>query len=489
MDLHPLSRLHNAIVGKSDHSPIILKLFHHTQRNRKHVFRFENAWLEEPGLEKVVRLGWGKEDHADVLQHIKNCTNEMNQWGKKLRSKYRAAIQECKRSMEELRESNDERIRVFRDPWLKNRSNSFINNSIPEGYEDLRVAELIDSNSARWRINLIRSMFHSEEAAAILDTLLSSCSREDELIWKLSRDGKFSVKSAYFHVYEALIDNSHLKVRGDWSLLWRLRIPNRAKLLMWRVLRGCLPVRTNLQRRGVKCPTTCPLCEEDLENEFHAFYGCRHNIQCWKESGCWREMETMVWELEGYQEATFHLLGSLPMSQKREFVLMAWALWKRRNIKVWEGELKSVQDTTWHAKEILDEWEKVHKRPTDMHDTQGWVWFPPQPNRVKCNVDAALFSEERSVGVGLCLRDDQGRFIKAKSIYHQGSLSSPEAEGLGLLEAINWMEELGVQAVDIELDCKIVVEAIQGDKAYVNELGEVLNLCKSKLDTRPNFRS
>ncbi|KAJ1433914.1 Reverse transcriptase zinc-binding domain [Sesbania bispinosa] len=437
-------------------------LYERNQRNRKPVFRFENAWLEEPGLDEVVRLGWGKEDHADVLQRIKSCTEEMNQWGKKLRLKYRAAIQDCKRSMEELRESNDEpsmqrRIRVFRDPWLKNRSNSFITSNIPEGYEDLRVEDLIDSNLACWRTNLIRSVFHPEEAVAILDTPLSSCSRDDELIWKLSRDGKFSVKSAYFHVSESLIDNSHLIVRGDWSLLWRLRIPNRAKLLMWRVLRGCLPVRTNLQRREVKCPATCPLCEEGLENEFHAFYGCRHNIQCWKESGCWREMETVVWESEGYQEATFHLLRSSPLSQKREFVLMVWALWKQRNIKVWEGELKSVQDTTWHAKETLEEWEKAHKRPNDMHDTQGWVWIPPQPNRVKCNVDAALFSEERSFGVGLCLRDDQGRFIKAK-------------KGTGLLEAINWLEELGVQAVDIELDCKVVVEAVQGDKTYVNEL-------------------
>ncbi|KAJ1442860.1 Reverse transcriptase-like, partial [Sesbania bispinosa] len=301
------------------------------------------------------------------------------------------------------------RIRVFRDPWLKNRSNSFITSSIPEGYEDLRVADLMDSNLACWRTNLIRSVFHPEEAVAILDTPLSSCSRDDELIWKLSRDEKFSVKSAYFHVSESLIDNSHLIVRGDWSLLWRLRI-NCAKLLMWRVLRGCLPVRTNLQRRGVKCPA-------------NVRYG---------DSGV-GVIRVSGGNLSSVKFVTYE--------SKREFVLMLWALWKRRNIKVWEGDLKSVQDTTWHAKETLEEWEKAHKRPTDMHDTQGW-----------------------------------GRFIKAKSIYHQGSLSALEAEGMGLLEAINWLEELGVQVVDIELDCKVVVEAVHGDKTYVNELGELLNL-------------
>ncbi|KAJ1438735.1 Reverse transcriptase zinc-binding domain [Sesbania bispinosa] len=104
----------------------------------------------------------------------------------------------------------------------------------------------MDNNTGYWRVNLIRSIFSPEEAVEILNMPLTSCAREDEMIWKLSRDGKFSVKSAYFHVTENMIDNSHLKELGEWKTLWRLGVPNRVKLLIWRLLRGFLPVRISL---------------------------------------------------------------------------------------------------------------------------------------------------------------------------------------------------------------------------------------------------
>ncbi|KAJ1438415.1 Reverse transcriptase zinc-binding domain [Sesbania bispinosa] len=138
----------------------------------------------------------------------------------------------------------------------------------------MRVSELTDGNTGHWKETFVRSILMREDAENVLKIVLPSIDREDELIWKLSRDGKFSVKSAYYHVTESMRDNSHLKVTGEWKTLWRLRVPNRAKLLLWRMLRGCLHVRVNLQRKGVNCPTMCPFCETNIENEWHLFLGC-----------------------------------------------------------------------------------------------------------------------------------------------------------------------------------------------------------------------
>lgn len=40
-------------------------------------------------------------------------------------------------------------------------------------------------------------------------------------------------------------------------------------------------------------------------------------------------------------------------------------------------------------------------------------WHPPETNYVKCNVDASLFAEQPSFGIGMCIWNHRGQFIKA----------------------------------------------------------------------------
>jgi hypothetical protein len=54
LDLFPNVNLTNLIADRSDHSLILLNLVKRQRNNFKRSFKFENAWLEEEGLEKVV---------------------------------------------------------------------------------------------------------------------------------------------------------------------------------------------------------------------------------------------------------------------------------------------------------------------------------------------------------------------------------------------------------------------------------------------------
>lgn len=66
-------------------------------------FKFENAWLEEPELPIVVEGSWNEESSNDFIGKIKSCTNAVDEWGKRLTSRYREAINGCRREIEELR--------------------------------------------------------------------------------------------------------------------------------------------------------------------------------------------------------------------------------------------------------------------------------------------------------------------------------------------------------------------------------------------------
>ncbi|KAJ1416901.1 Ribonuclease H-like superfamily [Sesbania bispinosa] len=239
----------------------------------------------------------------------------------------------------------------------------------------------------------------------------------------------------------------------------------------------------NLQRKGVSCPATCAFCESALENEWHVFFGCMNSIACWQKAGMWQLLEQPVSVSEGFQETAFFLLSSLQYNMKHKFAMVLWSLWKQRNEKVWEGVQRATSEVVTRAQEAFTDWNCVKSCGevgiTSVVTSHNFCWFPPQAGRVKCNVDAALFADQNGFGVGLCLRDDKGQYIKSKVLYHHGSPPPREAEALGLLDALSWLGELGMLEVDIELDCKEVVDALHGEAGSLNEFGDILNTVTS----------
>ncbi|MCI45659.1 cytochrome P450, partial [Trifolium medium] len=43
-------------------------------------------------------------------------------------------------------------------------------------------------------------------------------------------------------------------------------------------------------------------------------------------------------------------------------------------------------------------------------------WEKPARGRYKCNIDASFSPQLNRVGIGMCIRDDEGRFVLAKTI-------------------------------------------------------------------------
>ena len=104
-DIFPQCKLHNVISHRSDHYPILLKLHEEHRRRGGKEFRFENSWLLEDELENIVQGGWGANINGEVLHKLQRCTEDMNEWGRKLRNKYKIAIDECREELESLRSS------------------------------------------------------------------------------------------------------------------------------------------------------------------------------------------------------------------------------------------------------------------------------------------------------------------------------------------------------------------------------------------------
>lgn len=64
-------------------------------------------------------------------------------------------------------------------------------------------------------------------------------------------------------------------------------------------------------------------------------------------------------------------------------------------------------------------------------------WQPPEHGRMNCNVDAAFSSQRNKTGVGICIRDEDGVFVLARTVTF-GVYPVDIGEALGIYHALQW---------------------------------------------------
>jgi len=75
------------------------------------------------------------------------------------------------------------------------------------------------------------------------------------------------------------------------------------------------------------------------------------------------------------------------------------------------------------------------------HSHSGTVtqqWLPPSLGRYKCNVDVGFLGSVSTTGICVCLRDDTGTFVLAKTIQFDHYFPVVVGEALGLFHALQY---------------------------------------------------
>jgi hypothetical protein len=85
------------------------------------------------------------------------------------------------------------------------------------------------------------------------------------------------------------------------------------------------------------------------------------------------------------------------------------------------------------------------------------------------------------------IKNNRGQFIRAKTMWFEGTPPTMEAGVIGLKEAIMWLGEMDLSRMSIELDCEPVVNDIIDKSDNRIEYGSILKVCRSLLDFYLNF--
>lgn len=189
------------------------------------------------------------------------------------------------------RVGNGTSLNIWSDPWIP--LGVTRRPATPRVHSLLtKVADLINPITGMWDELLVKDTFWERDAEIIL-SMVTDENSEDWPAWHFNPKGVFTVKSAY---KLAVSRREHEKARDasgsndsdlsqrrfDWKKIWRLPLPNKVKMFIWRVAHNSLPVRRNIARRGMKGETICPMCcrlDEDCGN---LFFKCQGVKEVWR---------------------------------------------------------------------------------------------------------------------------------------------------------------------------------------------------------------
>lgn len=159
------------------------------------------------------------------------------------------------------------------------------------------------------------------------------------------------------------------------------------------------------------------------------------------------------------------LFSSGTTEQCALLALFCWSIWNRRNKWVWSRVETSVFGTTSAAMNLLTDWKTAQlerTRYTPVVNSSTRRWQVPQQDWVKVNVDAAIFGDTGTFGIGGVIRDANGRLVRAMCKQELGSWSPREAEALSLKEVLSWTKRYGFTRCVFETDSKLLADACNG---------------------------
>jgi hypothetical protein len=158
----------------------------------------------------------------------------------------------------------------------------------------------------------------------------------------------------------------------------------------------------------------------------------------------------------------FLVLHRIDKAQQELFSIMVWSIWKRKNNQVWDNITDSDQIVCERAMHLITSWRNAQNLRALANSVQQVPqqaeWRKPISGRYKCNIDESFSPAANKVGISMCIRDGQGRFVCARTECFEPILDVDVSEALGLLSALRWIDELQLRDMDIEMDCKRVVD-------------------------------
>jgi hypothetical protein len=160
------------------------------------------------------------------------------------------------------------------------------------------------------------------------------------------------------------------------------------------------------------------------------------------------------------KEWLLHLLSKTPKDMRPKILFLLWRAWHHRNNIVHGDGKASVSASVGFLANYLGSFSAIHSKPTcDI----GTSWIPPEPGSLKANVDAGWDAHSRDAGIGVVVRDHQGKVVLSEWKFSPNCGSAGEAEVLACLAGLKHLIGLRQWPAILESDCLRAIQALSLD--------------------------
>ncbi|KAG6466890.1 hypothetical protein ZIOFF_075312 [Zingiber officinale] len=335
-----------------------------------------------------------------------------------------------------------------------------------QGPPDVRVDRFLAAGS--WSQERLQRVLPSSVAEEVTEVHLRP-EEEDVMVWRPTRDGRFTTRSAW-EVYRTAHQREDVAI-VTWS---RLLLPT-ISVFIWRFFRRRLPVDEVLQQRGVCLVSRCQCCEA-VESWEHLFYGSPVAGEVWGHFGhlfgvgSWRVLER--WRAGTAWSSTGSVREIIPL-------LIFWFLWTARNDSKHRGlrpeGQKIIRQITqylrvgmasgiikprhWRGDISAAQAMVIQVRIRTLHTISAVHWRRPDDGWFKLNTDGSSRGNPGESSYGAIVRDHSGQVVVAR----QGVLgegSNIRAELMAILRGLELCVDRQLFPIWLESDSLVALHII-----------------------------
>ncbi|KAG9129294.1 hypothetical protein Leryth_015680 [Lithospermum erythrorhizon] len=318
--------------------------------------------------------------------------------------------------------------------------------------DDALVEELIENSGERWKADLIYTLFPLDDANTICSIPLGSTFNEDRFIWHYTKNGWFTVSSAY-----RLIMDTNLC--GDQKVQLSSSSGD---------VQG-----VQLQHRGMKIDNKCPFCFKRGEDIAHADFSKCKILNCQRTQNEFQDLILRFKQSRGDWWAQ-EILMNVTDSERKLIILLAWHIWTNRNSMIHDGNCDLPDKLVFKSWIMLQEIEKAHGETMTQGPSTTPSWTKPSSGYIKMNVDAAIHKHQQVIGFGWVIRDDKGQFISAGTKRDAFTSNAEQAELLAIKFAVGFLHQHSFELVIIESDCMTAIGKINAEVEDLSMVGNIV---------------
>lgn len=236
------------------------------------------------------------------------------------------------------------------------------------------VADLIDGNTKSWKGELLNNLYPCSTYKEIMKLSIPKTEgNEDKLIWKHSHSAHYKVRNAYYLIQQKQCPTNRIDQRTNgipqnvWKLLWKVKLPLKIPIFIWKIMRDCSPVFATLKRRGIPVTNKCLLCEEEEEETIdHIFLRCHFVRVVWH--GSILEIRTTsLMPNTARKWLSNCILNNRSREQNHIYFLQAcftiiWQIWNHKNQVLHQGKSPNPIEVILTSQSLIFRYQEAYQQ-------------------------------------------------------------------------------------------------------------------------------